>query len=268
MIVKESDTIVFRIWHYKSKGRDEVLGTAMIDIERELPKYNGEFKDVEFMLEIKNTGNSKVGFLRSTLNGIQKVAGYPQAANRDIPCRNRTIPDSIAPIPAPRNSLNVSSLSPSTPSAYSVSQSMGSPPTGQNSTCLQRSDQVIRMSVDEMSDREVNFLLKRRGTAIIPSDITQARAMAKEQRAKDREEIQKMTVRQIKQQLDIASVDYSTVIEREDLISLMMRAKERKLFDKSRPQRPPQPRLSGSDQPGSLTQNSSPQQPVTDLPEG
>ena len=40
------------------------------------------------------------------------------------------------------------------------------------------------MHVDEMCDREVNFLLKRRGTAIIPADIDQAREMAKEQRAK------------------------------------------------------------------------------------
>lgn len=40
------------------------------------------------------------------------------------------------------------------------------------------------MSVDDMCDREVNFLLKRRGIAIIPGDIVQAREMAKEQRAK------------------------------------------------------------------------------------
>ena len=47
-----------------------------------------------------------------------------------------------------------------------------------------RSEKVIKMHVDEMCDREVNFLLKRRGTAIIPADIDQAREMAKEQRAK------------------------------------------------------------------------------------
>jgi hypothetical protein len=241
----------------------------MIDIPRELPKYNGEFKDVEFMLEIKNSQNSKIGFLRTTLNGIQKVTGY--APPLPIPTRSRTVPngtDQTIPIPAPRQSLNVSSLSPSfTP--------VGSTPTGQSRTTgQQRSDQVIRMSVDEMSDREVNFLLKRRGTSIIPSDMTQARAMAKEQRAKDREEIQKLTVRQMKEELDKAAVDYSTVIEREDLIKMMMKAKERDLFNRSRPpQRPPQPTGSrhnsetNSTGAGSLTQSNSPLT-VTDLPEG
>ena len=47
-----------------------------------------------------------------------------------------------------------------------------------------RSEKVIKMKIDDMCDREVNFLLKRRGITIIPGDINQAREMAKEQRAK------------------------------------------------------------------------------------
>ena len=47
-----------------------------------------------------------------------------------------------------------------------------------------RSEKVIKMKVDDMCDREVNFLLKRRGITVIPGDISQAREMAKEQRAK------------------------------------------------------------------------------------
>ena len=47
-----------------------------------------------------------------------------------------------------------------------------------------RSEKVIKMTIEDMCDREVNFLLKRRGIAIIPGDIVQAREMAKEQRAK------------------------------------------------------------------------------------
>ena len=52
--VKENDSLVFNICNYKSKGSDVLLGTAEIDISRELPKHNGEFKDVNFILEIIN----------------------------------------------------------------------------------------------------------------------------------------------------------------------------------------------------------------------
>ena len=71
LLVKESDTLQFNIFHYRTKGSDTLLGTAELLIERELDKNNGEFKEKLFMLEVKNARNQKVGFVRTVLNGIQ-----------------------------------------------------------------------------------------------------------------------------------------------------------------------------------------------------
>ena len=69
--LKESDTLQFNIYHYRTKGQDTLIGTAELLIERELDKNNGEFKEKLFMLEVKNARNAKVGLIRTVLNGIQ-----------------------------------------------------------------------------------------------------------------------------------------------------------------------------------------------------
>ena len=77
LLVKESDTLQFNIFHYRTKGSDTLLGTGELLIERELDKNNGEFKEKIFMLEVKNARNQKVGFVRTVLNGIQSEATIP-----------------------------------------------------------------------------------------------------------------------------------------------------------------------------------------------
>ena len=51
--------------------------------------------------------------------------------------------------------------------------------------------------VSEMTEREVTFLLKRRGLTA-PGDPEQARRLAQEQRNKDAERARNMTVRELK----------------------------------------------------------------------
>ena len=171
----------------------------------------------------------KIGFLRIVLNGIQ----INQTRSQQIRSAAQSIPSSSSQSETPRineGSTNeqpaMSSYNPDPPplspmdtnarldstsdpsSGPSSGPTSSSGPSGHSGQRPSRSDAVIRMKVDDMSDREVNFLLKRRGNKIIPGDIIQAREMAKEQRAKDKEEIAKLSIREMKEKLQAANIDY------------------------------------------------------------
>jgi len=89
--------------------------------------------------------------------------------------------------------------------------------------------------VDEMTDREVTFLLKRRGVVHPPADPEQARAMANEQRDMDAEKSRELSIRELKEALTAANVDISTVLEAEELRKLYCQKLERDKFDSTRP---------------------------------
>ena len=55
----------------------------------------------------------------------------------------------------------------------------------------------------------------------------------------DREEVLKLSNREIKERLTAARIDHSSAIERDDLILMMMRLVERELFNKTRANQPP-----------------------------
>lgn len=266
LLVKESDTLEFNIWHHHPKKPDYIMGTAELDIERELAKNNGEFKDVKFILEIKDPKGMKIGFLRTMLNGIQSQT--PRSQPRPVPAAVRppnfadnTAQEDSHTIPQP-SSFNPDNAPPGSPLSPAESCSGSEIRTESGRPKPNRSEQVIKMKVDEMTDREVTFLLKRRGNKIIPADIDQARNMAKEQRAHDKEQIDKLSIREMKEKLAAANYDFSQAIERSDLLTLMMRLTERELFNHSRPPTrplPPQP---------NRTTSMPPQTGTTDLPNG
>lgn len=170
----------------------------------------------------------KIGFLRIVLNGIQ----INQTRSQQIRSTAQSIPSTSSQSETPRinegtnDQPPMSSYNPDPPplspvdtntrldstsgpsSGPSSGPTSSSGPSGHSGPRPSRSDAVIRMKVDDMSDREVNFLLKRRGNKIIPGDIIQAREMAKEQRAKDKEEIAKLSIREMKEKLQAANIDY------------------------------------------------------------
>ena len=176
----------------------------------------------------------KIGFLRIVLNGIQinqsrsqpvrstaqsipSTSGQSEARISEGTNEQPTLssynpePPSLSPMDNPQPNTRLDSTSGPT-SGPSSGPSSGPPgPSGHPGPRPSRSDAVIRMKVDDMSDREVNFLLKRRGNKIIPGDISQAREMAKEQRAKDKEEISKLSIREMKEKLQAANIDYRIV---------------------------------------------------------
>ena len=91
-----------------------------------------------------------------------------------------------------------------------------------------------------MTEREVTFLLKRRGITP-PGDAEQARSMAQEQRNQDMEKARSLSVRELKEALQSSGSDISTVIEADELRRLFCKKLERDLFNRTRPSRPSQP---------------------------
>ena len=143
---------------------------------------------MKFILEIKDLKGMKIGFLRIVLNGIQinqvrstaqsiPTPSSSQSEARIEPSTNeQPALSSYNPDPPPLSPTDHPSQNPL--SGPSSGPSSGPPgPSGPTNPGPRpsRSDAVIRMKVDDMSDREVNFLLKRRGNKIIPGDIAQAR---------------------------------------------------------------------------------------------
>lgn len=170
----------------------------------------------------------KIGFLRIVLNGIQinqsrsqqirsTAQSIPSSSNQsetprinegtnEQPAMSSYNPDPPPLSPMDKNTRLDSTSDPSSGTSSGPTSSSG--PSGHSGPRPSRSDAVIRMKVDDMSDREVHFLLKRRGNKITPGDINQAREMAKEQRAKDKEEISKLSIREMKEKLQASNIDY------------------------------------------------------------
>ena len=145
---------------------------------------------MKFILEIKDLKGMKIGFLRIVLNGIQinqvrstaqsiptpSTSSQSEARMSEPSTNEQPALSSYNPDPPPLSPTDHPSQNPL--SGPSSGPSSGPPgPSGPTNPGPRpsRSDAVIRMKVDDMSDREVNFLLKRRGNKIIPGDIAQAR---------------------------------------------------------------------------------------------
>ena len=60
--LKESDTLEFRIWHFREKGADHLIGKIDLDLSEELERCQGEFKQIEVTLPMKSPrGRGEIG---------------------------------------------------------------------------------------------------------------------------------------------------------------------------------------------------------------
>lgn len=60
--LKESDTLEFRIWHFREKSADHLIGKIDLDLSEELERCQGEFKQIEVTLPMKSPrGRGEIG---------------------------------------------------------------------------------------------------------------------------------------------------------------------------------------------------------------
>ena len=227
ILVRRSDILSFKIFNFRKTGQDSLIGECEFDIAEKLSLSDGEFASKAFSLLLVNSHQITIGKLNISLTGFEK----PQNAQNEDREESETeeIRERLENIP----STSSTSPGPSSPGA-------GPRPTPRttrerNQNPQSRSREIIMKKVDDMSDREVTFLLKRRGVVHPPADPEQARAMAHEQRGMDAEKARQMSIRELKEALTSASIDISTVLEAEELRRIYCQKLERDKFDSTRP---------------------------------
>ena len=195
---------------YRRNALDVPIGVVEVNLEEELREHQGEFKEVEMKLNLKNEQNDRIGSLRVTLNGIQQnynmTRSPPTHETNQSDTRNQTPVQSESGLnrSASNQSSHSSIHNSSSNSPPLISAGRIAPPTipppPRPSREEPKSATIIAKSVADMTEREVSFLLKRRGLAA-PGDHEQAREMAQEQRNQDMERARAMSVRELKETL-------------------------------------------------------------------
>lgn len=227
LLVRKSDVLAFQVWNFRKTGRDLLIGQCTLDIGEKLEESDGEFASTPFRLSLEDALRVKIGELNISLTGFEKPPSNDLDGNE---MEDLVINDST--------SQNVSSTSsPQIPSCSADPPHSGARTsrTRTSSNQQSRSREIIMKKVDDMTDREVTFLLKRRGVVHPPADPEQARAMANEQRDMDAEKARQLSIRELKEALTAANIDISTVLEAEELRKLYCQKLERDKFDSTRP---------------------------------